>query len=141
MDAELLVAYVWWEGQEGWISIVFPGPNEWPAETDIVTVWKMENTGDETAFFSVRFMDMESVGVQLSPGESAWVYLYPITPDDGVYQEKAEVVANRTVVAELSFKVTIGKGKEAGFPVLPLVLGGAVVAIAGIGIALSRRKR
>lgn len=139
-DAELLIAYVWWEGQEGWLQILSEG-NKWPANTDIATAWKMANTGNETGMFSVRFMDMESVGVQLSPGESAWVYLYPITPVDGVYQKKAEIVANGTVVAELSFKVTIGEAKEAGFPVLPLVLGGAVVAIAGIGIALSRRKR
>ena len=141
MDAELLIALVWWEGQEGWISIVFPSPNEWPANTDLAAVWKIANTGNEIGMFSVRFMDMESAGVQLSPGESAWVYLYPITPDDGVYQEKAQIVANGTVVAEYPIKLTIGEGKEAGFPVLPLVLGGAVVAIAGIGIALSMRKR
>ena len=140
MDAELLIAYVWWEGQEGWLQILSEG-NKWPANTNIATAWKIANTGNKTGMFSVRFMDMESVGVQLAPGESAWVYLYPITPDDGVYHRKAEIVANAIVVADYPIKLIIGEGKEAGFSMLPLVLGGAVVIIAGIGIALSRRKR
>ena len=89
LKGELLVAVVWWEGKEGWIQILSEG-NKWPANTDLATAWKIENTGDEVGMFSVRFMDMESVGVQLSPGESAWVYIYPITPDDGVYHEKAD---------------------------------------------------
>jgi len=139
LKGELLVAVVWWEGKEGWIQILSEG-NKWPANTDLATAWKIENTGDEVGMFSVRFMDMESVGVQLSPGESAWVYIYPITPSDGIYHEKAEIVANGTVVADYPVKLIVGEAKEAGFPVLPLVLGGAVVVIAGVGIALSRRK-
>ena len=105
VDGELVIAYVWWEGKEGWSQIL--ESNSWPAKTAITTTWKIRNTGTETAFFKVRFMGLTSAGVQLASGEEATAYLYPTTPGPGTYQYVAEVLADSEVVASYPISVTL----------------------------------
>jgi len=103
---ELLIAYVWWEGQPGWISIL--SSNNWPPNTNLTTAWKVRNTGNEAAFFKVRFMGLTSAGALLSPGGEATLYLYPVTPGPGTYNYTLDIIADTTVVRQYPFGVFTG---------------------------------
>lgn len=104
ISVELIIAYVWWEGQPGWIQIL--SSNNWPAETNLTTVWKVKNTGDEAATFKVSFMELESDSVLLNPGEEEDFYLYPVIPAAGTYNYTLEVIVNSEVVANYPIEVT-----------------------------------
>lgn len=103
ISAELIIAYIWWEGQPGWIQIL--SSNNWPAETSLTTVWRVRNTGDEAATFKVGFIGLESDSVLLNPGEEEDFYLYPITPAAGTYNYTLEVIVNSEVVNEYPIEV------------------------------------
>jgi hypothetical protein len=103
-SGELLIAYAWWEGKEGWNQIV--ETNNWPPDTETTTAWKVRNTGDEAGFFKVKFMDLESSGVLLSLGEGATLYLYPVTPSPGTYDYTLSIIADMQVVNTYAIKVT-----------------------------------
>jgi hypothetical protein len=104
LDGELVIGYIWWEAKGYWIVIT--ETNEWPPDTETTTAWEVRNTGDEAAFFKVRFMGLESSGVLLNPGEAAWYYVYPTTPSPGNYSYPVEAVADGEVVDTLDIGVT-----------------------------------
>jgi hypothetical protein len=101
---ELVSALVWWEGKEGWSPI--GETNDWPAETAISTAWTVKNTGSQTAFFKVKFMDLVSSAVLLSYGETATLYLYPTTPSPGTYNYTLSIIADTQVVKTYPIQVT-----------------------------------
>ena len=137
LDGELLIGYVWWEGEEGWSEVL--DTNDWPPDTAIVTSWKVRNTGDESAFLKVSFMGLESVAVSLSPGDEATLFLYPVTPSAGTYAYVLAVIADGEVVAEYPVQLVTGEGLSG---ILPLVLVGGL-GVLGVGalVALSARSR
>jgi hypothetical protein len=101
---ELVSAFVWWEGKEAWNPI--GETNNWPAKTAIATAWKIKNTGGKTAFFKVKFMGLESSAVQLSPSDTATLYLYPTTPSPGTYDYTLSIIADDQVVKTYPIQVT-----------------------------------
>lgn len=123
---ELVIAYAIWEGAPGWVQIT--ETNQWPPDTDLTTVWTVKNTGNEAAYFGVRFMELESAGVLLSPGEEGSLYLYPVTPGPGTYDYTLEIVADihfdGQVVASYPIRVVTGKAE---MNLLPLVIGGVAL--------------
>ncbi len=137
LDGELLVGYIWWEGEPGWIVIA--ETNQWPPDTEVTTAWIVSNTGDEAAFFKVRFMDLESAGVLLNPGEEATAYLYPTIPGAGTYDYTLSVIADAQVVREYPVQVKTQTEVPGG-----LVLGIVVAGVLGLGalalVARGRRK-
>jgi len=104
LAGELVSALVWWEGKGEWNPI--GETNDWPAETNISTAWTVKNTGSQTAFFKVKFMDLVSAAVQLSPGETATLYLYPATPSPGTYNYTLSIIVDDQVVKTYSIQVT-----------------------------------
>ena len=105
VNAELAIANVWWEGQPGFIPIL--PSNNWPADTNITTVWRVRNIGDEAATFKVSFMEFESDGILLNPEEEADFYLYLVTPSPGTYNYTLQIIADGEVVAEYPIEVVI----------------------------------
>ncbi len=104
VNGELVIGYVWWEGQAGWIPIL--SSNSWPADTNLTTAWRVRNTGDEAATFKVSFMELESDGILLNPEEEADLYLYPVTPSPGTYSCTLQIIADSQVIAEYPIGVT-----------------------------------
>lgn len=104
INGELVIAYVLWEGQPDYVQIL--SSNNWPAGMNLTTVWRVRNIGDEAATFKVSFMELESDGVLLDPGEEADLYLYPVTPAAGTYDYTLEVIVNGEVVADYPIEVT-----------------------------------
>jgi len=125
LDGELLIAYAWWEGKDGWNEIL--ETNTWPPDTETTTAWKVRNTGNEDAFFKVRFMGLESAGVLLSPGGEATLYLYPVTPGVGTYDYTLELIADGQVVAEYPVQVIASEA-------VPVVSWWPLAIIGGLGI-------
>ena len=123
VNGELVIGYVWWEGQPGWIPIA--SSNSWPADTNLTTVWRVKNTGDEAATFKVSFMELESDGILLTPEEEADLYLYPVTPSPGTYSYTLQIIADSQVIAEYPIGVTTSPGVVDWTPVIGslLVLG------------------
>ncbi|GAJ00942.1 unnamed protein product, partial [marine sediment metagenome] len=99
----LVMTYVLWEGQPDWIPVL--ASNNWPVETELTTVWRVRNIGDEAAFLKVRFMGLESARVLLNPGDEADLYLYPVTLAAGTYNYVLEVIADDEVVKEYPIEV------------------------------------
>lgn len=108
VNGELVIGYVWWEGQPGLIQVL--SSNSWPADTNLTTAWRVRNTGDEAATFKVSFMELESDGILLNPEEEADLYLYPVTPSPGTYSYTLQIIADSQVVAEYPIGVTTSTG-------------------------------
>ncbi|GAI07191.1 unnamed protein product [marine sediment metagenome] len=105
VNGELITAYVLWEGQPAWLPIL--SSNSWPIDTELTTAWRVRNIGDEATTFKVSFMELESAGVLLEPGEEADLYLYPVTPAAGTYSYALQVIADSEVVAEYPIEVVM----------------------------------
>ncbi len=103
INGELLIAYAWWEGKEGWNHIL--ETNTWPPDTAILTAWKVKNTGNESAVFKTRLLGVESAEAWLTPG-ATFSFEYPaISLSPGTHQFTLEIIAAAEVVAEYPFEV------------------------------------
>jgi len=105
VDGKLDVVWVWWEGLPQWLLVY--QVEEWPAEREVALAFIIENTGNQPAFFGIRFMELESSKVLLNPGEHATAYLYPVMPSPGVYQETIEVLADGETVASYTLEMNV----------------------------------
>jgi hypothetical protein len=107
---ELVMGYVWWEGQPGWLSIWWEGQpglpgNNWPPNTAIITTWKVKNTGDESAVFKTRLLGVESAEAWLTPGASFWFEQSAFSLSPGTHQLTLQILADGQVVRQYSFWV------------------------------------
>ncbi len=135
LGGELVSAYIIWEGKEGWNQIL--ESNTWPPDTETTTAWTVRNTGNETAFFKVRFMGLESAGVLLNPGGEATLYLYPVIPSVGTYDYTLELIADDQVVTEYPVQVVASEAVPA-ISLWPLaIIGGLGVLGVGATVALA----
>lgn len=120
VNGELVIAFVLWEGQPDYVQIL--SSNNWPIETELTTIWRVRNIGDEAATFKVHFMELESVGATLNPGGEIDLYLYPVTPAAGTYSYTLQVIADSEVVAEYPIEVTTAVAAVDWTPIIGMVL-------------------
>lgn len=104
IDGMMLLAYVWWEGEPGWMLIP-PTGNQWPANTSIITRWRPRNTGNVRATFKVTFMG-RSGSITLSPGESDWIQLSNHTGSPGSYSYTMNLYVGWKLVDSWTREVT-----------------------------------
>jgi hypothetical protein len=140
LDGELVIGYVFWEGKKEWNQVL--ETNTWPPDTETTTAWKVRNTGDQAAIFKVRFMDLESSGSLLNPGEEATFYLHPVTPSAGTYNYTLSVIADTRVVREYPIQVkTITGVSGLGLAIAAAgVLGLGILALGAYAMSRPREK-
>ena len=102
LDGRFVIAYAWWEGLPSWRQLL--ASNEWPANTSIITRWKVENTGIVTTQFRVEFMG-QSGSISLNPGESGDIEFIITTGDPGSYSYAASLYANGVLVDSFALQV------------------------------------
>lgn len=103
-DGRFVIAYAWWEDLADWTQIL--PSNEWPANTTILTRWKVENTGNETSRLTVEFMG-QSGSISLNPGESGSIELTVNSGSLGNYSYTANLYANDVLVDSSTIGVTV----------------------------------
>jgi len=102
LDGRFVIAYAWWEGLPSWRQILTS--NEWPANTSVITRWKVENTGIVTTQFRVEFMG-QSGSISLNPEESGDIEFIITTGDPGSYSYAASLYANGVLVDSFALQV------------------------------------
>lgn len=104
LTGRFVIAYAWWEGLPSWRQIL--ASNEWPANTSIITRWKVENTGIVTTQFRVEFMG-QSGSISLNPEESGDIEFIITTGDPSSYNYAASLYANGVLVDSTTIETAI----------------------------------
>jgi len=138
MLGELLTAYAWWEGKEGWNQIL--ETNNWPPNTAIITTWQVKNTGDESAVFKTRLLGGESAEAWLTPGATFTFEQSAISLGRGTHHLTLEILADDEVVAEYPFQVI---AREPGVSWLPWAIAGGVgiLAVGTVAVLAGKKKK
>ena len=136
LNGELLIAYAWWEGKDGWNPIL--ETNTWLLNTAITTTWKVKNTGDESAVFKTRLLGVESAEAWLTPG--AWFFFDQpdISLSLGTHHFTLEILADDEVVTEYPFQVV---ASEPGVNWLPWAIGAGVIGVGTVAVLAARKKK
>jgi len=104
LDAMFVIAYAWWEDLPSWSQILLH--NRWPANTAILTRWKVENTGNEAASLTVEFWG-QSGSISLNPGESDYIEFTVNTGAPGSYSYTANLYANGLPVDSSTIEIIV----------------------------------
>lgn len=109
IDGEIIVASAWWEGgvwetfEASWVPA--PIPQTWPASTDILTAWKVRNTGNVTTTFRVTFMGKQG-SITLVPGEEWGPQFTVHTSSPGSYNYTRKLYGDGKLISSRSIGVT-----------------------------------